>query len=305
MKFGLVIDRFWFPDGPKSIRTTLLSMAKNAENSGFDSIWIPDHFLNEGEPIGPDITDREMLECFTTLGFIAAATSTIKIGPLVTGVTYRYPSILIKQMTTLDVLSGGRVYFSVGAAWFQEEHKAYGIPFPDIKNRFAMLEETIQIAIQMWSDNGKYNDAQEFIGKYYNLDRTLNVPQSLQRPHPPILIGGNGEKITLRLVAQYGDACNFVGPLSYEDIKRKLEVLRHHCESFGRSFESIEKTYYLYPFDVSEITRPGTFSAAGAIEHLSKLRDIGIDTVMIDNVQIDFSNSKTFDFWAADIIPFV
>jgi len=177
-----------------------------------------------------------MLEAYTTLGFIAAHTSKARLGTMVTGVTYRHPGILAKQVTTLDVLSGGRAYLGIGAAWFEREHVGLGVPFPPLKERFQRLEEALQIAKQMWSDNdGPYR------GKHYQLAETLNSPQALSKPHPPILIGGSGEKKTLRLVAQYGDACNIFAP-SPAFVAQKLSVLRQHCEDIGRNYDDIEKT---------------------------------------------------------------
>jgi alkanesulfonate monooxygenase len=188
--------------------------------------------------IGPP--EHEMLEAYTTLGFLAANTSRIELLSWVTAVVYREPGLLAKIVTTLDVLSGGRAWLGIGAAWNEEESRGLGLPFPPTAERFERLEEALQICLQMWSDNdGPYD------GKHYHLERTLNSPQSLRRPHPPILIGGGGEKKTLRLVAQYAQACNlFGGP----ELEHKLDVLRGHCEAVGRDYDEIEKTV-MFPVD--------------------------------------------------------
>ena len=185
-----------------------------------------------------------MLEAYTTLGFLAAHTESVGLGTLVTGVTYRHPGILAKTVTTVDVLSGGRAWLGIGAAWNEEEHLGLGVPFPPVAERFERLEETLKIILQMWSD-----DDGPFEGKHYHLARTLNSPQPLSVPRPRILIGGGGERKTLRLVAQYADACNFfTGP---EELRAKLEVLRRHCEAVGRDFDSIMKTVY-YVMDIGD-----------------------------------------------------
>src|SRR5438132_2667482 len=239
MRVGLNVANFVVPGGPARLGAELVRVARRAEAVGFDSFLVWDHFFWDASPVGPGVTDRAMIEAFTTLGFIAGVTSTIRIGTLVASATYRHPGVLIKQVTTLDLLSGGRAIFGVGAGWFEEEHRALGIRFPTAGERLERLEETVQIALQMWADKGKYDQAKPFRGKHYRLDRTLNVPQTLQRPHPPILIGGGGEQKTLRLVAQYAQACNlFAGP----DLARKLDVLRGHCEAVGRDYDEMEKT---------------------------------------------------------------
>src|SRR5690348_14794512 len=189
-----------------------------------------DHFVQIGA-IGPP--EREMLEAYTTLGYLAGCTSRAKLLTLVTGAVYRSPGMLAKIVTTLDVLSGGRAWLGIGAAWNEEESRGLGLPFPPTAERFERLEEALQICLQMWSgDDGPYE------GKHYQLARTLNAPQSLQRPHPKILIGGSGERKTLRMVAQYADACNlFASP----DVGHKLDVLREHCDAIGRNYDDIEK----------------------------------------------------------------
>ena len=231
MELGLHIADFTWNGGAPSLGPRLARHAKNAEDAGITRITVMDHVWQIGV-VGP--AEHEMLEAYTTLGFLAAHTRRVKLHTLVTGVVYREPGLLAKQVTTLDVLSGGRAGLGIGAAWNEEESKGLGLPFPPVAERFERLEETIQVCLQMWSDSDKPYD-----GRHYRLARTLNSPQSLQRPRPYLMIGGGGEKKTLRLVARYADACNlFAGP----DAARKLEVLKGHCDTAGRDYDEIEKT---------------------------------------------------------------
>jgi F420-dependent oxidoreductase-like protein len=236
VKIGLQIPDFSTPDGPARLGADLATVARTADDAGFEYLALMDHFFQIGV-IGPP--EREMLEAYTTLGYLAAHTSRARLLTLVTGVTYRHPGILAKIVTTLDVLSGGRGGLGIGAAWNDEESRGLGIPFPPVAERFERLEETLQICLQMWR-----GDESPYLGRHYQLERPLNSPQALTQPHPPILIGGGGERKTLRLVAQYAQACNlFPGP----DLARKLDVLRGHCEAVGRDYDEIEKTcYFMY-----------------------------------------------------------
>ncbi|HEY0617096.1 MAG TPA: LLM class F420-dependent oxidoreductase, partial [Kribbella sp.] len=201
---------------------------------GFSSIAVMDHFF-QIPGVGP--TENDMLEAYTTLGFLAAHTHRATLFTLVTGVHYRHPGLLAKAMTTLDVLSEGRSMLGIGAGWNEEESRGLGFPFPPVAERFERLEETLQYCLQMWSD-----DDGPFNGKYYQAERLLNVPQSLSRPHPPIMIGGGGEKKTLRLVAKYAQACNL---FNTPDLEHKLDVLKQHCETEGRDYDEITKTVYV------------------------------------------------------------
>ncbi len=234
MQLGLQIPNYTWRGGPSEIGTRLGEIARSAEDAGFSSIWVMDHHF-QIPYVGP--AELDMLEAYTALGFIAAHTSRVRIGTLCTGVTYRHPGVLVKQVSTLDVLSGGRAWLGIGAAWFEREHMGLGVPFPALRERFERLEEALQIALQMWSDNnGPYN------GKHYRLTETINSPQPLTKPRPPILIGGGGERKTLKLVARYADACNlFDDPAT---VPHKLDVLRQHCEAEGRNYDQIEKTVY-------------------------------------------------------------
>jgi len=231
MQIGLQIPSFTWPG---EIKATLSDIVRTAEKARFSSIWVMDHFF-QLEMFGD--ADQPMLEAYSTLNYIAAQTSKVKLGTLVTGVVYRHPGALIKTVTTLDVLSGGRAYFGVGAAWYEREARGLGLPFPKIQHRFEILEETLQIAKQMWS--GKRDP---YNGKHNQLSEPISNPQPLSKPHPKILIGGMGEKKTLRLVAQYADACNLFAYGGLEAINHKLKVLKKHCETIGRPYEEIERT---------------------------------------------------------------
>ncbi len=259
MKIGLQIPDFTTPGGPARLGADLATVARTADDAGFEFLAVMDHFF-QIQAVGP--VDHEMLEAYTTLGYLAANTSRAKLLTLVTGVTYRNPGILAKIITSLDVLSGGRAWLGVGAAWNEEESRGLGIPFPPVAERFERLEETLQICLQMFR-----GDDSPFHGRHYQLERPLNSPRPLTRPHPPILIGGSGEKKTLRLVAQYAQACNlFPGP----ELARKLDVLRGHCEAVGRDYDEIEKTVY-FVYDVGEKGE----KAAQVVDQLGRLAGMG------------------------------
>jgi len=233
MQVGVHFMNFTLPGGAASLRGALGDTAVAADEAGvtwftaMDHWFQMEHFATAHDP---------MLEGYSVLNFVAAKTERLRLGLLVTGVTYRHPGLLAKTVTTLDVLSGGRAFLGIGAAWYEREHRALGVPYPAVAERFERLEEALQICEQMWSD-----DEGPYEGKYYQLAETINVPQALQKPRPPILIGGGGEKKTLRLVAQYADACNLFGQ-SPEFVAQKLDVLRAHCDALGRDYDSIQKT---------------------------------------------------------------
>ena len=256
MELGLHIADFTWNGGPAILGTQLARHARNAEQAGITRITVMDHFW-QIRGVGPE--EHEMLEAYTTLGFLAAHTTTARLHALVTGVIYREPGLLAKAVTTLDVLSGGRAGLGIGAAWNEDESRGLGFAFPPVAERFERLEEAIQVCLQMWSGEQKPYD-----GKYYHLGRTLNSPQALSKPRPYLMIGGSGEKKTLRLVAQYADACNlFGGP----DAARKLEVLRGHCDAVGRDYEEIEKTTMI-------AVDPST-TREGFLRQATGLRDAG------------------------------
>jgi F420-dependent oxidoreductase-like protein len=233
MKLDLHYWNYSTPAEPAKMAATLAETARIAEQSGFSSFSVMDHYFQMDYAAA---AEEPMLEAYTTLGYLAGRTERMTLGVLVTGVMYRHPGLLAKIVTTLDVLSEGRARLGIGASWYEREQRGLGVPLVPVGERFERLEETLQICLQMWSDdNGPYQ------GRHYQLAETLCFPQPVTRPRPPILIGGGGERKTLRLVARYADACNVFGS-SPEDVARKLEVLRSHCEAEGRDYDSIEKT---------------------------------------------------------------
>ena len=287
MRLGLHIPDFTWPGGPSQLGGRLAEVAQAAEDAGFDRLSVMDHVWQirvVGDP------EQEMLEAYTALGFIAAHTSRISLLTLVTGAVYRPPGLLAKMVTTLDVLSGGRAWLGIGAAWNEEEARGLGLPFPPTAQRFEQLEETLRICLQMWSD-----DESPFEGSHFRLARTLNSPQSISRPHPPILIGGGGERKTLRLVARYAQACNlFGGP----ELARKLDVLREHCENEGRDYDDIEKTV-LYNFDVGEHGE----RVEQIIDDLKRLAGMGMQVA--HGRVIGVSTLRPFEIIGKEIVPAV
>ena len=264
MKIGLQIADFTWPGGPPRLGADLAAVARTADDAGFEFLAVMDHFFQIGV-IGPP--EREMLEAYTTLGYFAGCTSRIKLLTLVTGTVYRHPGILAKIVTTLDVLSAGRAWLGIGAAWNEEESRGLGIPFPPVVERFERLEETLQICLQMWR-----GDQSPYHGRHYQLERPINSPQALSRPHPPILIGGSGERKTLRFVARYAQACNlFPSP----ELPRKLDVLRAHCEAEGRDYDDILKTCY-FIFDVGEKGE----KAGEIVDQLGGLAEMGFQAAI-------------------------
>jgi len=288
VKLGLQIPYFTWPGGPPDVARKLGEIVRSAEAAGYDSIWVMDHHF-QIPMVGP--ADMDMLEAYTTLGFIAGQTSRVGLGTMITGVTYRHPGILIKEVTTLDVLSGGRAWLGVGAAWFEREHLGLGVPFPPLKERFERLEEALQIANQMWSDdnNGPYE------GKHYRLAETINVPQALQKPRPRIMVGGGGEKKTLRLVAKYADACNIPG-MDPGAVQHKLDILRQHCEREGRNYDDIEKTV----ITVMNVGRDGS-QAGELVEQLGLLREAGAQAAL--GALIGVENITPIEAMGKHVIP--
>ena len=281
MKVGLQIPSYTTPRGPEALGRELVTVARTADAAGFDYIAVMDHFF-QIPVVGP--AEMEMLEAYTTLGYLAACTSRAALLTVATGAFYREPGILAKIVTTLDVLSGGRAWLGIGAGWNEEESRGLGVPFHPVAERFERLEETLQICLQMWR-----GDEKPYQGTYYQLERPLNSPQSLSRPHPPVMVCGGGERKTLRMVAQYGDACNlFAG----RDEAKKLDVLRRHCEALGRDYDTIYKTAY-YFFDPSRgaqrivdelgaLAGLGFHAAIGAVKDawdVAPLEEIGSEVI--------------------------
>ncbi len=266
MKLGLQISSFTWPGGPAAIGATLARIVRTADDAGFDSIWVMDHFF-QIRSVGQ--VDEPMLEGMTALGFMAAHSDRARLGLMVGGVHYRHPGLWVKATTTLDVLSGGRAWLGIGAAWNKDESDGLGFPFPPLGERFELLEETLRIAHGMWQ--GERGSEEAFRGRHITATRLLNAPQSLSRPRPPIMIGGGGERKTLRLVAQYADATNvFGGPTA---IHHKYEVLREHCAAIGRDPEEIERSTLQSVNLASE-------SPAQVVDRFGELADAGAQHVI-------------------------
>jgi F420-dependent oxidoreductase-like protein len=267
MKLSIAVTNFTWPGGPSRIAADLGRLVRQADEGGIHTVWVADHLV-QAEP-GTQLTDP-MLEAYTTLGYLAGITSRVRLGTAVSAVTFREPALLIKAVTTLDVLSGGRAWLGIGAGYLQDEANMMGLPLPPTAERFERLEEALRLAVQMWA-----GDDAAFEGKHTRLSRPINSPASLSRPHPPIMIGGSGEKKTLRLVARYAQACNlFDIPDGGATIRHKLQVLADHCEAENRPYAEIEKTVAtrLGPDET-----PGAFAeraaglAALGAEHLNVL----------------------------------
>jgi F420-dependent oxidoreductase-like protein len=267
MKLGLHINDMSWPGGANQMSPTLIKIAQAADAGGFDRLSVGDHVWQSHYLGGPE---REVLACYPTLAYLAAHTSRIKLLALATASPYWQPVLLAKTVTTLDVLSGGRAWLGIGAGDYEEEARGSGLPFPPLQERYERLEEMLQICLRMWQ--GEQGDERPFEGKHYHIERPLNLPQSLSRPHPPILIAGGGEQKTLRLVARYADACNLrPGP----EIPKKLSVLRQHCEAEGRKYDAIEKTC-MFAFDVGD----DGAKVGELIGQLRWLASMGIQTVL-------------------------
>jgi F420-dependent oxidoreductase-like protein len=271
VRVGLHIVDFTLTDGPAAIGPTLARLGAAVEEAGVANVSLMDHYFQLDAVGGPA---QPMLEGYTTLGFLAAHTSGVELQLLCTGVTYRHPGLLAKIVTTVDVLSGGRAVLGLGAAWNEREHHGLGVPFPPVAERFERLEETVRIVLQMWSD-----DDGPFEGAYYRLAETLNLPQPLQRPHPPIMICGGGEQKTLRLVARHADACNLFassrggGPAA---VAAKLDVLRGHCEREGTDYDAIRKTIlYVNPLE------PGAAAGEKFADEMTGYLALGVTEVHV------------------------
>ena len=264
MQLGLQIPNFTWPQGPAALGGELAGVARTADDAGFAYLAVMDHFF-QIPPIGP--SELDMLEAYTTLGFLAAHTDRARLLTVITGVHYREPGLLAKAVTTLDVLSGGRAIMGIGAGWNEEESRGLGFPFPPTAERFELLEETLQYLQQMWSD-----DEGPFASDHITADRLMNRPQSLTKPHPPIMVGGSGEKKTLRLVAKYAQACNL---FNTPELPHKLDVLRRHCENEGRDYTDVTKTVY-HVLDVGENAE----KTGELIDELGRLHELGIDAAI-------------------------
>jgi F420-dependent oxidoreductase-like protein len=290
MRIGLQVPSFSWPGGAAGIAARFAEIARTADDAGFASFWVMDHFF-QIPMVGP--AEREMLESYGALSFAAAVTKRVALGAMVTGVTYRHPGVLVKTVTTLDVLSRGRAYLGIGAAWFDREHAGLGVPFPPLAERFERLEEALKIAQQMWSpENGPFQ------GKHYKLAETLCSPAPVSSPRPKILIGGMGEKKTLRFVARYADACNLFEFLGPEGIAKKLDVLRRHCDAEKRDFATIEKTTLGTAW-----LAPGKQSAASLVASCRALAAIGVQQAIFNLPNVH--ELAPLEVFGKEIIPAV
>jgi F420-dependent oxidoreductase-like protein len=272
VKLGLQISSFTWPGGPAQIGPTLGRIVRSADDAGFDSIWVMDHFF-QIRSVGA--ATEPMLEGYTALSFMAANSSRARLGLMVGGVHYRLPGLWAKATTTLDILSGGRAWLGIGAAWNEEESNGLGFPFPPLGERFELLEDTLRFVHDMWQ--GERGTEKPFEGRHVRAARLLNSPQALSKPHPPILVGGGGERKTLRLVAQYADACNVFGAPPM--LQRKFEILRQHCADVGRDPEQIERTTLQNVNLTAEtpaqvVDRFGELADAGAQHVIIGVRDV-------------------------------
>lgn len=290
MKIGLQIPFFAWPGGDAAIGGKLAEIGRAADDAGFASIWVMDHFFQMEMAGGPD---QPMLEGYSALSYLAGVTRRPKLGTLVSGVFYRYPGLLIKAATTLDVVSGGRAYLGIGAGWYEREAHGLGFPFPPTKERFELLEETLQLVHHVWAGR-----REPFTSAHYHLAEPIINPMPVSRPHPPILIGGMGERKTLRLVAQYADACNLFARAGDDTLRQKLDVLRDHCDALGRDYDAIEKT----TLDTVNLA-PGGQTPADVIARCRELAGLGISHAIFNmpNAQ-DIAPLETF---GREIIPAV
>src|SRR6202051_2424564 len=291
MKYSVDIPNGWemnLAEGADPVRAyeTMTNVAKAADETGYESVWLVDHFHTVPTP-----TQEVTFECWMSLAAIARDTKRIRVGQIVTCNSYRNPALLAKMASTLDVLSHGRLNFGIGAGWYEHEYRAYGYPYPDAPECLRQLREALQVIHAMWSQQEAV-----FEGKYYQVRGAINQPKGVQKPHIPILIGGGGEKVTLKLVAQYGDACNVGGNL--ETIRHKLAVLKQHCETLGRDYATIhcttgavcsiadsdEEALALLPAHVREQLRDTSLvgSPETIRQRITTLEAAGIDELILD-----------------------
>lgn len=295
MKFGLQVYSFTWPHGPQAIGPTLARVVRSADDAGFDSIWVMDHFWQIG---APGSETQPMLEGWTALGFMAAHTQRARLGLMVGGVHYRNPGLWVKAATTLDVLSGGRAWLGLGAGWNQAESMGLGFPFPEIKTRFEMLEDTLEIAHRMFE--GERGTESSFEGRQFTAERLLNVPQSISRPRVPIMIGGGGEKKTLRLVARYADASNLFG--DPDVLRHKYRILAEHCEAVGRPYDEIERTtLQSVSLFAPNAWRNTPETADQLVDRFGRLGDAGVQQVIINSA--DVHDPDAIALLATEVMP--
>ncbi|MBE2197220.1 MAG: TIGR03560 family F420-dependent LLM class oxidoreductase [Anaerolinea sp.] len=289
MQIGLQIPSFKYPGGTAVIRPKLKEIVTTAEAAGFYSLWVMDHYYQIKGLFGEAYTDP-MLESYTTLGYIAGLTEKAYLGVLVTGVIYRHPSVLMKMINTLDILAGGRTYFGIGAAWYEEEAKGYGIPYPSTSERFEQLEDNLKLAKALWN-----SDETSFVGKHFAAPAITNNPRPLSTPHPRIMIGGTGPKKTLRMVAQYADACNIGDWVGIENMQKALDTLKAHCERLGRDYDTVEKT------SLGTVNLSEKDTVKSTINRIQELSAMGF-THAIFNMP-DVYKTTPLETFAKEIIP--
>lgn len=291
MYIGLQIPSFKAPGGTAAIRPKLKEIVTTAEASGFYSLWVMDHYYQIKGMFGEAYTDP-MMESYTTLGYFAGLTEKAYLGVLVTGVIYRYPSVLMKMVNTLDILSGGRAYLGIGAAWYAEEAKGFGIPYPSTSQRFEQLEDNLKLALAFWD-----GDETSFEGQHFSAPGITNNPRPLSEPHPRIMIGGTGPKKTLRMVAQYADACNIGAWVGKDNMQKALDTLKGHCETLGRDYDAIEKTA------LSTVHLSGDDTVDSVIRRLEELSGMGFSHVIFN--MPDVYTITPLETFAREIIPAV
>jgi F420-dependent oxidoreductase-like protein len=291
MHVGLQIPSFKYPDGTAAIRPKLKEIVTTAEAAGFHSLWVMDHYYQIKGLFGEAYTDP-MLESYTTLGYFAGLTEKAYLGALVTGVIYRHPAVLLKMVNTLDVLSGGRAYLGIGAAWYEDEAKGYGIPYPPTSERFEQLEDNLQLAKALWA-----GDEISFAGKHVSAPAVTNNPRPLSQPHPRIMIGGTGPNKTLRMVARYADACNIGDWVGRQNMQNALDTLKAHCETLGRDYDTVEKT------TLGTAHLSGDDTATSIIDRIKQLAALGF-THAIFNMP-DVYKITPLETFAREIIPAV
>jgi len=291
MHVGLQIPSFKYPGGTAAIRPKLKEIVTTAEEADFYSLWVMDHYYQIKGLFGEAYTDP-MMESYTTLGYFAGLTEKAYLGAMVTGVIYRHPSVLMKMANTLDILSGGRAYLGIGAAWYEEEAKGFGIPYPSTSERFERLEDNLQLAKALWD-----SDEASFEGRHVSAPAITNNPRPLSNPHPRILIGGMGPKKTLRMVAQYADACNIFERTGTEKMQKALDTLKGHCERLGRDYDTIEKT------SLGSVHLSGDDTVDGVIRRISELAEMGFSHAIFN--MPDVYKITPLETFAKEIIPAV
>ena len=291
MRIGLQIPSFKYPGGTAAIRPKLKEIVTTAEEAGFYSLWVMDHYYQIKGLFGEAYTDP-MLESYTTLGYFAGLTEKAFLGVMVTGVIYRHPAVLMKMVNTLDILSGGRAYLGIGAAWYEEEAKGFGIPYPSTSERFEHLEDNLQLAHALWN-----SDETSFEGVHFSSPAITNNPRPLSKPHPRILIGGMGPKKTLRMVAQYADACNIFEGAGKENMQKALDTLKGHCDSLERDYDTIEKT----SLGTVHLSEDDTVDRV--INRINNLSEMGFTHVIFN--MPDVYKISPLETFAKEIIPAV